>query len=221
MKKLCLKFMFTVFLMLTFMLSEGQNKKEQQIEFKNAPVLFKQSNLFFQQVILTCKADKPGSILVSEEGKEVLKTDLKKGRNGFMITIPAVKKEKKINFVTTINGSKSETTSFVLTPPRKWEIYLVQHAHTDIGYTRPQSEILAEHQRYIDYALDYCDKTDNFPEDAKFRWTCESAWVVKEYLKTRPASQIERLKKRVAEGRIEITGMFLQHGRDIRRKSDG
>ena len=32
--------------------------------------------------------------------------------------------------------------------------------------------------------------------------------MVKEYLKTRPAAQIERLKKRVAEGRIEITGMF-------------
>ena len=208
MKISCPRFVFAAFLVLTFQLSEGQNKKEQQIEFKNAPVLFKQGTLSLQQVILTCKVDKPGTILVSEEGKEVLKTDLKKGKNGFMITLPAVKKEKKISFVTTMDGSKPETTSFILTPPRKWEIYLVQHAHTDIGYTRPQSEILAEHQRYIDYALDYCDKTDNFPDDAKFRWTCESAWVVKEYLKTRPVSQIERLKKRVAEGRIEITGMF-------------
>ena len=84
----------------------------------------------------------------------------------------------------------------------------MQHSHTDIGYTKPQSEILAEHQRYIDYALDYCDQTDNLPDDSKFRWTCESAWVVKEYLKTRPTAQIERLKKRIAEGRIEVSGMF-------------
>ena len=125
-----------------------------------------------------------------------------------MVTIPAVDKEQKITFSTSFNGGKTIKTAFIVKPPKKWEIYLVQHAHTDIGYTRPQSEILAEHQRYIDYALDYCDKTDNLPDQAKFRWTCESAWVVKEYLKTRPAEQIERLKRRIAEGRIEVTGMF-------------
>ena len=62
--------------------------------------------------------------------------------------------------------------------------------------------------RYIDYALDYCDQTDNMPDDAKFRWTCESAWVTREYLRSRPSSQIERFKKRIAEGRIEVTGMY-------------
>ena len=62
--------------------------------------------------------------------------------------------------------------------------------------------------RYIDYALDYCDQTDNLPDDAKFRWTCESAWVTREYLRSRPSSQIKRLLKRIEEGRIEVTGMY-------------
>jgi hypothetical protein len=96
-----------------------------------------------------------------------------------------------------------------LRPPKKWTVYLTQHTHTDIGYTRPQTEILPEHLRYIDYALDYCDLTDSYPDDAKFRWTCETSWAVREYLKRRPTQQIERLKKRVQEGRIEITGMLL------------
>ena len=61
-------------------------------------------------------------------------------------------------------------------------VYLVQHTHTDIGYTRPQTEILPEHLRYIDYALDYCDLTDGYPDDARFRWTCETSWAVREYL---------------------------------------
>jgi len=98
---------------------------------------------------------------------------------------------------------------FTLQPPRQWTVYLVQHTHTDIGYTRPQTEILPEHLRYIDYALDYCDLTDSYPEDARFRWTCETSWAVREYLKGRPAKQIERLRKRVAEGRIEICGLML------------
>ena len=96
-----------------------------------------------------------------------------------------------------------------LTVPRQWTVYLVQHVHTDIGYTRPQTEILPEHLRYIDYALDYCDLTDDYPDDAKFRWTCETSWAVREYVKRRPPQQIERLRRRIAEGRIEVAGMFL------------
>jgi hypothetical protein len=202
------KLFLAYFLVVIAFMSQAQQNNAQQIIFKNAPVLFKQNNRSFQQVIVSCKVDQPRTILVSEAGKEVLKADLKKGNNSFLVTVPAVQKNKKINFSSSISGGNAIKTAFVLTPPRKWELYLVQHAHTDIGYTRPQSEILAEHQRYIDYALDYCDQTDNLPDDSKFRWTCESAWVVKEYLKTRPAAQIERLKRRVAEGRIEITGMF-------------
>ncbi len=202
------RLMLAVILLLSVQLSFAQVSNEKKIEFKNAPVLFKQGNTSFQQVIITCEADQAGKILVRQSGKEILKAELKKGRNSFLINIPAVTRNKKTIFTTSVNGAKSVLTPFIIMPPRKWEVFLVQHAHTDIGYTRPQSEILAEHQRYIDYALDYCDQTDNMPDEAKFRWTCESAWVVKEYLKTRPSSQIERFKKRIKEGRIEVMGMF-------------
>jgi len=47
------------------------------------------------------------------------------------------------------------------------------------------------------------------PDDARFRWTCETSWAVKEYLNTRPKKQIDRLIKRIKEGRIEVTGLFL------------
>ncbi len=97
----------------------------------------------------------------------------------------------------------------VITKPRRRTVYLVQHTHTDIGYTRPQSETLAEHLRYIDYALDCCDATDDLPDDAKFRWTCEVTWPVQEFLKRRPVAQVTRFLKRVQEGRIEVAGMFL------------
>ncbi len=143
------------------------------------------------------------------EGKELLKANLQKGENSFLLTFPAVSSPKKINIATKIDNRPLEKDQVTLIPTKKWEIYLVQHSHTDIGYTRPQSEILAEHLRYIDYALDYCDQTDNLPDDAKFRWTCESAWVTREYLRTRPSSQTERLLKRIKEGRIEVTGMYV------------
>jgi alpha-mannosidase len=134
---------------------------------------------------------------------------LEPGFNQYQVLVPW--SEDTLTYRARVDLGKKEPVSrtFKVRPVRPWVIYLVQHTHTDIGYTRPQTEILPEHLRYIDYALDYCDQTDSLPDDARFRWTCETSWAVREYLNTRPRSQVERLKKRISEGRIEVTGLFL------------
>jgi alpha-mannosidase len=187
---------------------DGQNAPLAKVEFLSAPVLFKEDNKSFQQVVASYNSSNPGKIVFARDGKEIMKAELRTGMNRFLFTVPAVTGPKKISFSAKIDNGAVQKYYVTLLPPKKWEIYFVQHAHTDIGYTRPQSEILAEHMRYIDYALDYCDQTDGLPDDAKFRWTCESSWVTREYLRSRPASQIERFKKRIAEGRIEVMGMY-------------
>mgnify|MGYP000414674849 CR=1 FL=1 len=77
------------------------------------------------------------------------------------------------------------------------------------SYTKPQTEILSEHLRYIDFAIEYCEQTKDYTNDAKFRWTCESAWAVDEYLKNRPEEQVNKLKKYIAEGQIEVASMYF------------
>lgn len=186
----------------------GQSTSPSKIDFKNAPVLFREGGKSFQQIIASYRAEVPGKISFIYGAKEILKADLVKGNNRYLLTFPEVSKSRRITVSAKIDDKAAEKYTVTLVPPKKWQIYFVQHSHTDIGYTRPQSEILAEHMRYIDYALDYCDQTDNLPDDAKFRWTCESAWVTREYLRSRPSSQVERLRKRIAEGRIEVTGMY-------------
>jgi len=125
------------------------------------------------------------------------------------ILLPLVSGPDSIQAMIEYGADKYALPKVLVPAIKPWTVYLVQHAHTDIGYTRPQTEILPEHLRYIDYALDFCDLTDSYPEDSKFRWTCETSWAVREYLKCRPQHQIERLKRRIAEGRVEVTGMFL------------
>ena len=141
-------------------------------------------------------------------GKLLENIVLKFGYNNVSLGLPPVIKPSKI-VLKVIAGDFSLNKTITLDPVKKWEIKLIQHTHTDIGYTRSQTDILAEHLRYIDYALDYCDATDNYLDNAKFRWTCEASWPVDEYLKCRPASQVERLLKRIKEGRIEVTGMYF------------
>lgn len=137
------------------------------------------------------------------------KTRLVPGLNEVDFNIKAVEKPTEFKAKIEIEGRPTSYHSFKLAPIKEWTINLVQHSHTDIGYTRSQTEILAEHLRFIDFALDYCDQTDHYHDDARFRWTCEASWTVREYLKARPKEQIDRLLKRIKEGRIEVTGMFF------------
>ena len=185
----------------------GQTDTQSRIEFRNAPVLFKEDGELYQQVLASYRADHDGRIQFKCAGRELLAADVKKGDNKYLLTVAAVDRRREIAVSVRIDGREAGSHSVIVAPIRKWEVYLVQHSHTDIGYTQHQSEVLPRHLQYIDKALEYCDRTDGLSDDAKFRWTCESAWLVTEYLRSRPEAQIERLKRRIREGRVEVTAM--------------
>ena len=134
---------------------------------------------------------------------------LRFGSNAIELSHPDVDGPQSARVDVKIEGGPHHILECAVEPLREWTIYLVQHTHTDIGYTRPQSEILPEHLRFLDSALEFCDRTDSYPEEARFRWTCEASWAVREYLRSRTREQVERFRRRVEEGRIEVTGMFL------------
>lgn len=142
-------------------------------------------------------------------GETTSKAILKAGYNRMEINLPKVASPTELTADIQIENRAPIKRNFSLSPVKEWEIHLVQHTHSDIGYTRPQTEILPEHLKYIDHALDFCDQTDHYPDAAKFRWTCETSWSVREYLRSRPQEQIDRLVQRIKEGRIEATGMFF------------
>ncbi|MCF8372182.1 MAG: hypothetical protein K9H64_11210 [Bacteroidales bacterium] len=186
-----------------------KTKVEEKIDIYQNKVVAKSGSKLFHSIsvdFIYIGKDANASVTI---GDIKVKTTLKAGYNKLEINLPKV--EAKTDFTATIQIDGKELTqrTFTLEPIREWEIFLVQHTHTDIGYTRPQTEILPEHLRYIDHALDFCDQTDDLPDAAKFRWTCETSWSVREYLKSRPQEQVDRLLQRIKEGRIEATGMFL------------
>lgn len=205
---------YTIWLICTLLsitMSAGLRAQEigtEQVRFMNTPLLFSKNGQKYQQLLAEYLSDKSGKITFRSGGKELLSSAVTRGENRFLLTLPAVSSPEEITLQTTIDNGEPLYHKVMVVPPKRWTVYLVQHSHTDIGYTRPQSEILAEQMRYIDYALDYCDQTDNMPDDARFRWSCESSWVTREYIRTRPASQLDRLFQRIRERRIEVTGMF-------------
>ncbi len=185
-------------------LGEKIDIAQDNVVFKEKGSLYHIARFDFTHLGIETKA----TVTIDRISKELL---LKPGHNALEFKLATV--EEPTEFIASIKiGKKTPIEKkFTMQPVQDWTVYLVQHTHTDIGYTRPQTEILPEHLRYIDYALDFCDQTDDYPDNAKFRWTCEASWPVREYLKSRPQSQIDRLVKRINEGRIEVTGMFFNY----------
>lgn len=83
------------------------------------------------------------------------------------------------------------------------QILLVGHTHHDIGYTNSPRIIDRMHTRIVGEVLDLCD-ADAGPN--QFRWTFEVARPVLNFLRTASPADTGRLRDRVAEGRLAVTG---------------
>jgi hypothetical protein len=100
----------------------------------------------------------------------------------------------------------------VVEPQRRWTVHLVHHSHFDIGYTDPQRVVLREQLGYLDACLELARRTDELPEDARFRWTVESLWIYERWAAQRDPALVADFLDRVREGRFELTALpFTLH----------
>ncbi len=152
---------------------------------------------------------KPRSVNIHIDDIPYEQVNLESGINLIETSVPETVEKRDVK-LSIASGSEVLAEYIVNSYPIKhWTVYMVQHSHTDIGFTKPQTEILTDHIRYIDYVIEYCEQTENEPEELKFKWLCEATWPLIEYLNSRPKEQTDRLLKYVREGQIEVTGMFF------------
>jgi hypothetical protein len=110
------------------------------------------------------------------------------------------------------SGAERAIAEIAVEPQRKWSIHLIHHSHFDIGYTDIQPTVLEHQLRYLDAVLDLIAESDDWPEDAKFRWNVEVTYPLREWLQNRPKAAREEFFRRVKEGRIEIHALpFSMH----------
>ncbi|VTR77733.1 hypothetical protein [Cellulomonas hominis] len=96
-------------------------------------------------------------------------------------------------------------------PPRDQsvrQILLVGHTHHDVGYTNSPRLVDDLHAETVRRVLELCDTNDGDGPDA-FRWTFEVVRPVLRFLEGADAADVERLRRRVAEGRVAVTGGYL------------
>ena len=84
-------------------------------------------------------------------------------------------------------------------------VYIVHHSHTDIGYTDLQERVIQGQANYIRTVLDIMSR----PENAAFRWNCETWFCVEEFLKTASEADKERLFSLMREGKVGFSANYL------------
>ncbi len=131
------------------------------------------------------------------------------GQHVLEVQVPAVAAPVDLDCTLVAAGERLGTQQTRLRPARPWRVYLVHHTHTDVGFTHPPSEVVRLHDRYLDEVLELCRATDDWPDDARFRWTCEVSWQVQNYERHRSGAAFAELLRRARSDRMELAAFYL------------
>lgn len=90
----------------------------------------------------------------------------------------------------------------MLTPERKWSIFLVPHLHLDIGYTDYQAKVAELQSRNMDKLLDF------MPQNPEMRFSIDGSWVLHNYFASRNAEMKKKLLDYVREAKISVPAQY-------------
>ncbi|MFA6248225.1 MAG: hypothetical protein WC615_14905, partial [Mucilaginibacter sp.] len=119
-----------------------------------------------------------------------------------------IKSPAQITVILNSQGQKYIARAIAYPCKENWKIYILPHSHVDIGYTNVQPKVLKLHMDNIDAAIDLAEKTQNYPEAARYKWTTEAIWVVDNYLKLSSPAKQERFWNAVKKGWISLDGAY-------------
>jgi len=133
---------------------------------------------------------------------------LAKGKSTAQAHMPGLEKPAEVELTLRAAGKPLDRRTMTWQPSRRWEVCLVPISHHDLGYTDTIENVLRLYERFYDQVLQFCQQTDDFPEEAKFRYTVEGSWSLQHYLENRPPEVLEKLGKYLREGRIEVQALY-------------
>jgi alpha-mannosidase len=129
--------------------------------------------------------------------------------------IPDLREPQAVRFILREGDRILSDKRLDWTPTRHWSVYLTQRSHFDPGYTDLPSNVMAEYLDILDQVVDYCGRTEGWPEDCRFRYVVEQAWIAAHYLENRPPAQAERFAHFCRVGQIEVNAFFANMTSDL------
>jgi len=130
------------------------------------------------------------------------------GFNVFEVPLKAVKEKTAVSIAAEVGNMLSMSTEVELRPVIYREIDLVHHAHTDIGYSHIQEDVIKIHVENIRRALKLIEKTKDYPEGSRFTWNIESAWAVENFLQQATEEERNLFITAVRNGYIVVSATY-------------
>ena len=149
-----------------------------------------------------------GTARISVDGGAGESRPLERGANTFMFSVPALSTPRDVPVTVSVDGEHAESFVARLKPVMRRTVYLLPHAHNDIGYTNIQTEVLKRHVQNIYDALALIRKTASYPPAARFRWNIEVIWAVETFMKEASPSAREEFLRALREGSICMEALY-------------
>ena len=87
------------------------------------------------------------------------------------------------------------------------ELLILNHSHTDVGYTHEQPIVWELHRQFIDDALEQIDRSADWDINSRPIWTCEVTEMLRHWKRRATPQQLARFDRAVAEGRMSAAAM--------------
>jgi alpha-mannosidase len=123
------------------------------------------------------------------------------GEQRFAFDVPQFTSGASAQVKLLVNG-ESSSAPVALNPARQWTIFVVPHAHLDIGFTDYPAKVAEVHDRNIDKLL---GEIQQFPE---MRFSLDGSWIVQNYLATRDQAAKRRFLDLARKGTIGVPVQF-------------
>lgn len=88
-------------------------------------------------------------------------------------------------------------------------IYLINHSHTDIGYTDKQEIIVEYHIDFIRHAMEIIKQGIEEKGHSDYIWTCENYWQVELFLENASEEEIIEFEAYLESGNIDFSKNYL------------
>lgn len=99
-------------------------------------------------------------------------------------------------------GAGSVYAEQVISPKKKWTLFMVPHIHLDVGFTDFQSKVAVLQARAIDEAMNLIAK------HPKFRFSMDGEWPLEQFLNTRSTEEQKRVIAAIQKEQLYLPAQY-------------
>ena len=170
--------------------------------------LARQRGRLVQPVHISLPEASGGAQVVTKvDDVEVDRRILADGVKGFDVFVEPVTTPRTSQVTVAVNGA-TQTAIVERKPVRRLLVYVLPHSHHDLGYTDLQADVEEKQVNNILQGIELAQKTQHYPEGARFVWNLEVLWGADLFLKRRPETDRVALREAVRKGWIGLNGSY-------------